>query len=104
MEIQNALSNENKIFVKMDLVVGVNDKDLRVIFRIPCENMKEKRKIMENMAAIRHEMLMSYDDSLNKQSIEERDFQKIKSNCLAVLNKYASVDVDKVYVEFFAHN
>ncbi len=104
MQIQNALSNENKYFINMDLVVNVNDKDLRIVFRIPCESMRMKKRILENMTVIRHEMLMSYAGPVNKQFAEERDFEKIKSNCLAVLNKYGPVDIENVYVEFFALN
>lgn len=104
VNIRARLVKDNRITVKLNLIAGVNDKDLRVAFSIPCKDIETKQKIIENMAKIKHEMLMSMDDPQNKISIEKRDFKKIKSNCLTILTKYAPVDVSKVYVEFFAHN
>ena len=104
LQIKEALFSSERIEVKMNLIAGVNGKDLRIKFNIPCDNQKTKDNILENMTRIKHEMLMSMDNEENKISIEQRDFRRIKSNCLAILNKYAPVDVNKVYVEFFAHN
>ena len=103
-QLKNAFLSSEEMFVKIDLFAGVNNKSLRIIFNVPCKNMKTKRDILDNMTIIKHEMLMSMDNPQNKISIERRDFKRIKANCLAVLKKYAQVDVNKVYVEFFAHN
>ena len=104
VQLKKAVLSSDGIFVKIDLFAGVNNKSLRVIFNIPCKDMKTKQDILDNMTIIKHEMLMSMDNPQNKISFEKRDFKRIKANCLAVLQKYAHVDVNKVYVEFFAHN
>ena len=104
IQLKDALLSGDRIAVKINLLAGVNGKDLRVVFYIPCNDQKTKQDIIDNMVRIKHEMIMSMDNAQNKISIEKRDFRRIKSNCLTKLNRYAPVDVNKVYVEFFAHN
>ena len=104
MQIKDTIFSSEEIVAKIDLFARVNDKHLRIIFKVPCRDMETKQKIMNNMARIKHEMLMSMDNVQNMSSIEKRDFAGIKSNCIETLNKYAPVDVSKVYVDFFAHN
>ena len=103
-QLKESFFSSDGIFVKIDFYAKVNNKDMRIIFNVPCKNVKTKQDILDNMTKIKHEMLMSMEDAQNKISIERRDFKRIKANCLAVLNRYAPVDVNKVYVEFFAHN
>ena len=104
VQIRDAFSSSKMIIAKVDFFAKVNDKHLRVIFKIPCKDIKTKQVILDNMTRIKHEMLMSMDNEQNKMSIEKRDFRRIKSNCIAILNKYAHIDENKVYVDFFAHN
>ena len=104
IQIKNAIFSRDRIFVKVDLFARVNGKDLRIIFNVPCKDMETKQNITKNMARIKHEMLMSMEDTQNAISIEKRDFARIKSNCVEILNKYAPVDINKVYMDFFAHN
>lgn len=104
IQIKSAVLSRNRIVAKIDFFAKVNGKDMRIIFEIPCKNMKTKQVILDNMTRIKHEMLMSMESDLNKMSIEKRDFRRIKSNCVEILNKYTPVDVNKVYVNFFAHN
>lgn len=104
VNMKNLYLKNDRIVVRLNLVAGVNDRDLRLVFCIPCKDIDTKLKIIEHMAKIQHEMLMSMDDPQNKISIEKRDFKKIKANCITILTKYAAVDVRNVYVEFFAHN
>jgi len=102
-QIRDALFTGERIEVKIQLIAGINDKDMRVMFNIPCKDLKTKQGILDNMARIKHELLMSMDNAQNKTAIERRDFKRIKSNCLAILKRYSS-DVNEVYVDFFAHN
>ncbi|MBN2418144.1 MAG: hypothetical protein JXL81_02070 [Deltaproteobacteria bacterium] len=104
MQMKSAVFSSDNIVAKIDLFARVNDKHLKIIFKIPCKDMKTKQDIMDNLPRIKHEMLMSMESDYNKISIEKRDFNRIKSNCLEILKKYAAVDVNKVYVDFFAHN
>lgn len=104
VQIRDAFFPGKMIIAKIDFFAKVNDKYLRIIFKIPCKDMKTKQNILDNMTRIKHEMLMSMDSEENKISIENRDFRRIKSNCLGVLKKYAHIDENKVYVDFFAHN
>lgn len=104
MQLKDAIFSNEGIYVRLNLLAGVNNKDLRIVFSIPCKDEKTKQDILDNMTVIKHEMLMSMDDARNKISVEKRDFQRIKANCLAVLNRYAPVDINRVYVEFFALN
>lgn len=103
-QIRKAFVSSQAIVVKVDFFTKVNGKDLRVIFAIPCKDMKTKEDILNNMTRIKHEMLMSMENEQNRISIEKRDFRRIKANCLEILKKYAPVDVSKVYMDFFAHN
>ena len=104
VKIRDSFSSSKTIMAKVDFFAKVNDKHLRVIFNIPCKDMKTKQDILDNMTRIKHEMLMSMESDQNKISIENREFRQIKANCLVILKKYAPVDVSKVYVDFFAHN
>ncbi len=103
-QVSHSLFSKKDLFVKIDIFAGVNKKDLRIIFNVPCKNIKTKQLILENMTVIKHELLMSLEEEQNREAVEERDFGRIKSNCMSILTRYASVDVNKVYVEFFGHN
>ena len=103
-QIKETVFSRDAIIAKIDFFAKVNNRDMRIIFKIPCKDMKTKEYIQDNMTRIKHEMLMSMDDEQNKISIEKRDFGRIKANCLQVLKKYSAIDADKVYVDFFAHN
>ena len=104
VQIRNSFSFSKMIIAKIDFFAKVNDKHLRVIFNIPCKDMKTKQGILDNMTRIKHEMLMSMENDQNKISIDKRNFRQIKANCLEILKKYTPVDENKIYVDFFAHN
>ena len=104
MSLKETLFPSDRINVKFQVVAGINGKNLRVKFAVPCGNMKQKYKILKRLPGVKHEMLMSMTRPEVIQSIEERDFGAIKRNSLQVINRYSPEKIDKLYMEFFFLN
>ena len=98
---KNSIFSSHQTGVKFDIMTDIDDQRVGVKFYIPCKSMREKQKLEKKITLIRHELLMSMSVQENIQFMKSRDFAKIKSLCLSIINRFSPAPVKKVYLEFF---
>lgn len=103
-DIKNNLFSAGSVGLKFHIITDINGQTSRMSFYVPCDNLREKQHLENNISAIKHEMLLSMSVPENVRSVKSRDFNSIKANCLNIVNKYSPKPVKKVYLDFFILN
>ncbi len=101
IDIKNHLFIPRSTGIKFEVTASIEGQILKAKFYIPCNSFQEKQKLTKKIFLIKNEMLMSLSVPENIHAIKKRDFTEIKKNCLGVINKYSSGDINKVYLDFF---
>jgi hypothetical protein len=101
-DAKTLLFSSDEIYVKFNIIAGINDQNLRIKFSVPCGSLTQKYDMMKKIPMIKNDMLMAMSRPDVITSVEERDFKKIKKHSLQVINNYSDKKIKKLYVEFFA--
>lgn len=91
---------------KVDCVLfsSVGNKNLRILFSIPSKDKRQREVLLKEVPRIRHELLISMDDPDLMSSVENRDFDSIRSHFVRVINNHLDQPIDTIYFEGFYYD
>ena len=99
---KDSVTKAKGINVSFSLEANVQDDTVSVKYNVPCSSMEQKSDILKNLPIIKNGIMLAINQPKMMMAVEQRDFRFIKKRSLEIINEYAVIDVDKIYIDYFS--
>ncbi len=88
--------------VKYKMVSNLGEgKILNLEMAIPYKNREERINLKRNMQKIKNDILVTFDQEEMEEWVEQRNFEAIKSQYLAIINQHTDKPVKELFFASF---